>query len=98
LQEIASLNASLLQKPTLAEPRKPTENRGCQHTSRTTKNRPRVERFRASRFVPVALAMTGGTMGLTSRNYDHDNSELWERHPKIMTMTAWNYEIDIAKL
>jgi hypothetical protein len=37
-------------------------------------------------------------MGLTSRNYDHDSSELWDRHPEIMTMTARNYEIDIAKL
>src|SRR5271167_702542 len=36
LQEIASLDASLLQKPTLAEPRKPTENLACHHTSRTT--------------------------------------------------------------
>jgi hypothetical protein len=35
-------------------------------------------------------------MGLTSRNYDHDSSELWDRHPEIMTMTARNYEIDIG--
>ena len=49
-------------------------------------------------FVPVDLGMTGGTMGSTSRNYDHDSSELWDRHPEIMTMTARNYENDIAKL
>jgi hypothetical protein len=42
--------------------------------------------------------MASETMGLTSRNYDHDSPELWDRHPEIMTMTARNYEIDIAKL
>ena len=32
-------------------------------------------------------------MGLTSRNYDNDSSELWDRHPEIMTMTR-NYETE----
>ena len=42
------------------------------------------------------LAMTSGTMGLTTRNYGHDSSELWERHRETMTMTARNYEIDMT--
>jgi hypothetical protein len=37
-------------------------------------------------------------MGLTSRNYDHDSSELWDRHPEIMTTTARKHGIDIPKL
>jgi hypothetical protein len=44
------------------------------------------------------LAMTSEIMGMTSRNYDHDNPELWDRHLEIMTMTAQNYETDITKL
>jgi hypothetical protein len=47
--------------------------------------------------IPGDLAMASETMELTSRNYDHDSPELWDRHPEIMTMTARNYEIDIAK-
>ena len=42
------------------------------------------------------LAMTSGTMGLTTRNYGHDSPELWERHRETMTMTARNYEIDMT--
>ena len=42
------------------------------------------------------LAMTSGTMGLTTRNYGHDSPELWEGHCETMTMTARNYEIDMT--
>ena len=42
------------------------------------------------------LVMTSGTMGLTSWNYDHDSSELWDRHRETLTMTARNYEIDMT--
>jgi hypothetical protein len=37
-------------------------------------------------------------MGLTPRNYDHDSSELWDRHSEIMTMTPRNYDHDSSEL
>ena len=39
---------------------------------------------------PRAMAMTSGTMGLTSRNYDHDIAELWDQHCETLPMTSRN--------